>query len=602
MTDQIRFDGKVVVITGAGNGLGRSYALLFGARGAKVVVNDLGGGRHGDGKSSAAADKVVEEIRAIGGEAVATFDSVEDGDKIVRAAVDAFGTIDIVINNAGILRDVSFHKMSREDWERILRVHLYGSFRVTHAAWPILRDKGYGRVIFTSSAAGIYGNFGQANYSAAKLGLYGLANTLAIEGRPKGIHVNTIAPIAASRLTETILPPELIAALKPEYVAPLVAWLCHESCAETGGLFEVGASYCSKLRWERSRGHLFGAGRELRPEELAAEWGAISDFADSEHPTSIDDTFGRVTAAAKRKTLGGNEFINLDTASVASTTVESSYDERDLALYALGVGAAADAVDEKELAFVYERDERFAALPTYAVMPASNAMIRMLKEGKGMLPGLNFGFERLLHGEQYTEIKAPLPRAAKLTHVFKLKAAYDKNPHAVTVLAISTRTANGEEIAYNEFTAFVRGAGGWGGERGPDGEINSPPAREPDVVIEEKTAENQALLYRLSGDWNPLHADPAYAQKSGYERPILHGLCTYGYVGRHVLKAFCDNDPRRFKSLKVRFAEPLFPGETLVTSLWQESPTRIVFEVKAKERDKLVIKNAVAELHEPPVT
>jgi NAD(P)-dependent dehydrogenase (short-subunit alcohol dehydrogenase family)/acyl dehydratase len=599
MTDQIRFDDKVVLITGAGNGLGRSYALMFGSRGAKVLVNDLGGGRHGDGQSSAAADKVVEEIHVLGGRAVASFDSVEDGGKIVQAALDAFGTIDIVINNAGILRDASFHKMSQEDWERILRVHLHGSFRVTHAAWPILRDKGYGRVIFTSSAAGIYGNFGQANYSAAKLGLYGLANTLAIEGRPKGIHVNTIAPIAGSRLTETILSPELIAALKPEYITPLVAWLCHESCAETGGLFEVGASYCSKLRWERTRGHLFGAGRGLSPEELAGEWGSIIDFAAAEHPTRIDDTFTRVMAAVRSKTLGGNEFIDLDTASAASITVESAYDERDLALYALGVGAAANAVDEKELAFVFERSEKFAALPTYAVMPASNAMIAMLKEGKGMLPGLNFGFERLLHGEQYTEIKAPLPRAAKLTHMFKLKAAYDKKPHALIVLAISTRGEGGEEIAYNEFTAFVRGAGGWGGERGPAGEANVPPVREPDVVIEEKTADNQALLYRLSGDWNPLHADPAWAQRSGYERPILHGLCTYGYVGRHVLAAFCDNDPYRFKSLKVRFAEPMFPGETLITRLWLESPTRIVFEVKSKERDTLVIKNAMAELHSP---
>jgi len=294
--------------------------------------------------------------------------------------------------------------------------------------------------------------------------------------------------------------------------------------------------------------------------------------------------------------MTGNEFIDLDTASVASVTVETSYDERDLALYALGVGAAGDALDEQELAFVYEGSERFSALPTYAVMPASNAMIGLLKAGKGMLPGLNFGFERLLHGEQFTEIKAPLPRSAKLIHDFRLKAAYDKTPHAVVVLGISTRTAGGESIAYNEFSAFVRGAGGWGGERGPSAESNVPPVRTPDVVIEEKTAANQGLLYRLSGDWNPLHADPQTARKSGFAKPILHGLCTYGYVGRHVLRTFCENDPRRFKSIKVRFAEPLFPGETLVTRLWKVSATRVVFEVEAKERGKLVIKNAAAEI------
>ena len=165
MAEQLRYDGKVVIVTGAGNGLGRSHALMFGARGARVVVNDLGGGIHGDGKSSAAADKVVEEIKALGGQAVANYDSVEDGDRIVKTALDAFGTVDIVVNNAGILRDSSFHKMTVEDWSLIERVHLNGSFRVTHAAWPIMREKGYGRIVMTTSAAGIYGNFGQANYS-----------------------------------------------------------------------------------------------------------------------------------------------------------------------------------------------------------------------------------------------------------------------------------------------------------------------------------------------------------------------------------------------------------------------------------------------------
>src|SRR3954463_9512521 len=173
MAKELRFDGKVAIITGAGNGLGRSHALLLAGRGAKVVVNDLGGSAFGAGKSSAAADKVVEEIRAAGGEAVANHDSVEDGAKIVQSALDSFGRLDIVINNAGILRDTTFHKMTEQDWELIYRVHLLGAFRVTHAAWPHLRDAGYGRILFPSSAAGLYGNFGQANYSTAKPGLVG---------------------------------------------------------------------------------------------------------------------------------------------------------------------------------------------------------------------------------------------------------------------------------------------------------------------------------------------------------------------------------------------------------------------------------------------
>src|SRR5882757_6649815 len=599
MAEQLRYEGKVVIVTGAGNGLGKQHALLFGARGAKVVVNDLGGSIHGGGKSSAAADAVVEEIKALGGEAVANYDSVEDGAKIVQTALDSFGTIDIVINNAGILRDSSFQKMTVEDWDLIQRVHLKGSFAVSHAAWPVMRDKGYGRIVMTTSAAGIYGNFGQANYSAAKLGILGLSNTLAIEGRNKNVHCNTIAPIAGSRLTETVLPPELIAALKPESVSPLVGWLCHEDCKETGGLFEVGAGYIGKLRWERTRGHSFKIGRAFGPDEVAAQWNKITDFKDAEHPADINQSMAAVLANMNSKSLGGNQYIDLDLAMNAEATVESSYNEHDVALYALGVGAAADPLDKKELSLVYELNSGgFHVLPTYAVMPAMNAMLAMAKEGKSPLPGLNYGFDRVLHGEQYTEVKRPVPAKGKLKHTFRVKAAYDKAPHAVVVLGVTSTDESGEEVAYNELSTFVRGAGGWGGERGPSGDVNVPPAREPDAVIEEKTDVNQALLYRLSGDWNPLHADPAFAKAFGFDKPILHGLCSYGYVGRHVVKAFLDGDPRRFKSIKVRFADSVFPGETLVTRLWKESPTRIVFETRVKERDAIVIKHAAAELYE----
>src|SRR3954470_4862405 len=203
MANELRFDGKVALVTGAGNGLGRAHALLLASRGAKVVVNDLGGTATGGGKSSAAADKVVEEIKAAGGEAVANYDSVEDGDKIVQAALDTWKRIDIVVNNAGILRDTSFKKLTDEDWDLIYRVHVRGSYKVTKAAWDHMQEAGYGRIIMTASAAGIYGNFGQTNYAMAKLGLVGFGNTLAIEGKKKNIQVNTIAPIAGSRMTET---------------------------------------------------------------------------------------------------------------------------------------------------------------------------------------------------------------------------------------------------------------------------------------------------------------------------------------------------------------------------------------------------------------
>ena len=286
----IRFDDRTDIITGAGNGLGKTYALEFGRRGANVVVNDLGGSAFGDGSNKAAADIVVDEIKAAGGNAVANYDSVTDGDKIVATALDAFGKVDVVINNAGILRDKTFHKMEEADWNLIYDVHVRGAFKVTHAAWPHMRDQNYGRIIFTTSAAGIYGNFGQTNYSMAKLGQLGMSQTLALEGVSKNILVNTIAPIAGSRLTETVMPQDLVDALQPEYVMPLVVKLCDEESKETGGLFEVGAGWIGKLRWERTKGHGFNLSNGFTAEDVEENWDSITDFTDADHPGNIAES------------------------------------------------------------------------------------------------------------------------------------------------------------------------------------------------------------------------------------------------------------------------------------------------------------------------
>ena len=223
----VRFDGRVAIVTGAGGGLGKTYALLLASRGAKVVVNDLGGNLRGEAAAAQVhpADAVVAEIKAAGGQAVANKDSVEHGDKIVKTAVDAFGTVDIVINNAGILRDISFQKMTERDWDLIMLVHLKGAFSVTRAAWNIMREKNYGRIVNTGSSAGIFGSFGQVNYSTAKLGLWGFTQSLAKEGAKRNIRVNCIAPLAGTRMTETVMPAEVVAALKPDFVAPFVAYL-----------------------------------------------------------------------------------------------------------------------------------------------------------------------------------------------------------------------------------------------------------------------------------------------------------------------------------------------------------------------------------------
>jgi (3R)-3-hydroxyacyl-CoA dehydrogenase / 3a,7a,12a-trihydroxy-5b-cholest-24-enoyl-CoA hydratase / enoyl-CoA hydratase 2 len=599
MSKELRFDGRVAIVTGAGGGLGRSHALLLASRGAKVVVNDLGGSFTGEGQSASAADRVVAEIKEAGGEAVANYDSVEDGDRIVKTAIDAFGRLDILINNAGILRDVSFQKMTQADWDLVYKVHVLGTFRVTHAAWPHMRDAGYGRIINTASAAGIYGNFGQANYAMAKLGIHGFTQTLALEGRKRNIVVNTIAPIAGSRMTETVLPKELLDALRPEYVSALVGKLAHESTEETGGIYEVGGGFFAKLRWERSTGKTFRLGRAISIEDVSSAWKDITQFEKTTHPGSVAESMQPIMENVEAgPSKGGNEFIDVDAAlGHRYPELVSSYDERDVALYALGVGAAKDPTDERDLQLVYELSGKgMKVLPSFGVVPAINMVFTQAKQGVSA-PGLNFGLDRVLHGEQYTELRRPLPPRGKLTTKAQVKNIYDKGKGAIVITEFTTYDEHGDELVKNELTTFVRGAGGWGGERGPSADVNVPPDRAPDKVVEDRTSDNQALLYRLSGDWNPLHADPGFAKAYGFQRPILHGLCSFGFATRNVLQAFApDGNPDHVKSIKVRFAQTVIPGETLVTEMWKESDTRIVFRTKIKERNEICISNAAMEL------
>ncbi len=279
----IRFDGRVAIVTGAGGGLGRAYALELGKRGAKVVVNDLGGGKDGSGGSRSAADSVVEEIQALGGEAVASYDSVstaEGGEAIVEKAVKAFGRVDIVINNAGILRDRTFAKMDGESWDAVMGVHLKGAYHVTRPAFVKMREQGYGRVVLTSSAAGLYGNFGQTNYSAAKMGLVGMMNTLKLEGEKHDIKVNTVVPIAGTRLTEGVLPPEVFERLKPEFVAPLVLYLCSEQCPVTGGIYNAGMGFFNRAAVVTGPGTVIGDGEEIpTPEDMAGHMARIKSLS-----------------------------------------------------------------------------------------------------------------------------------------------------------------------------------------------------------------------------------------------------------------------------------------------------------------------------------
>lgn len=275
-----RAQDRVVIVAGAGGGLGREYARTLAREGAGVVVNDLGGSRDGTGAGSAMADEVVAEITGAGGRAVANYDSVASTDgaaNIVETAVDEFGRVDGVVSNAGILRDGTFHKMAYENWDSVVQVHLYGGYNVIRAAWPHFREQGFGRVVVATSTSGLFGNFGQANYGAAKLGLVGLINTLAIEGAKYDIKANALAPIAATRMTEDVMPPEVLEKLTPEYVAPVVGYLCTEEVADTGSVFVVGGGRVQRVALFENDGANFDTPPSV--DDVAAQWGTVTDLS-----------------------------------------------------------------------------------------------------------------------------------------------------------------------------------------------------------------------------------------------------------------------------------------------------------------------------------
>jgi NAD(P)-dependent dehydrogenase (short-subunit alcohol dehydrogenase family) len=276
------YDGRVAIVTGAGGGIGRQHALLLASRGALVVVNDVGGAVDGSGSDVGPGQRVVDEIKAAGGEAVVDTNSVatpEGGAAIVQTALDAFGHVDILVNNAGILRDKSFHNMTFEMVEPVFDVHLRGAFHVTQPAWVHMREQNYGRIVMTSSNSGLFGNFGQANYAAAKMGLVGFANVLAEEGERNNIKVNVVAPMAGTRMTEEIFGEQLTAQLGPEHIAPVVAWLVHEDCPVTGNIYSVGGGRVARVVLAEGPGY-FQHDPVMTPEDVRDHLAEIEAMPD----------------------------------------------------------------------------------------------------------------------------------------------------------------------------------------------------------------------------------------------------------------------------------------------------------------------------------
>ncbi|XP_018054878.1 PREDICTED: peroxisomal multifunctional enzyme type 2-like isoform X3 [Atta colombica] len=587
---ELRFDGRVIVVTGAGAGLGRTYALLFASRGASIVVNDLGSNKHGDGSSTKSADAVVEEIRQNGGKAVANYDSVLDGEKIIKTAIDSFGRIDVVVNNAGILRDTSFAKMTEDKWDIIHNIHLKGAMKTTQAAWPYFIKQKYGRIIFTSSNSGLYGNFGQSNYSSAKLGLVGLTNTLAVEGSTKNIYTNVIVPTAGSRLTEDIIPPDFFEQLKPELIAPVVFWLCHEDCTENGSMIETALGWAGKCHIIRSAGCVLrqNLSVDVTPETVRENWLKITDMTSAKRFNSIQEVTTELFGVLERmKSASLNDVDHI---------LKNDYNFRDIILYALGVGATVQ--EPNDIRYLYENADEFSVLPTFFVLygPMGCMNSSIVQDA---VP-FTFNPTQVLHGEQYLEIHKRLPTEATVETRFKIQDILDKGKGTVVLIQHDTYdVTTGEKLSSGQMSAFIVGSGGFKGKQTSTFVIPTidPPTRKPDVTVTQKTNDDQAALYRLSGDFNPLHIDTAVAMMGGFKKPILHGLCSLGFSIRHVLQTYAAGDAHLFKSIKVRFAKPVIPGQTLRTDMWRNG-NRIHFQTFIHETGVSVITGAYVDLLE----
>ena len=583
--EHIDLNGRVALITGAGGGLGRAYALAFSKHGASVVVNDL-----------VDPEGVVQEIRQMGGQAVGVKASAEDGETVVKAAIDTFGRLDCLVNNAGILRDRAFANMDDQLWDQVIAVHLRGTFKTTKAAWPFLVKQKYGRIVNTTSTSGIYGNFGQANYAAAKLGILGFSRALAREGAKYNINVNTIAPNAGTNMTRSVMPEEMVQAFKPEQVAPMVVALCSDLVPHpsTGGLYEVGSGWHARTRWQRSGGHGFPIDVSLTPEAVLKSWEEIVDFEDgrTDHPEDSMDGVKSIMRNMDNKSgpPGASEHVGRISKAKEMDTQGTvfAYDDKDVILYNLSLGAK-----RSDLPLVYEGSDSFQVLPTFGVVPSFGAETPWnINE---LMP--NFSPMMLLHGEQYLEIrKFPIPTSAKLVSYPRLVEVLDKGKSAIMVSGSTTKlAATGEDVFYTESAAVIRGSGGFGGpskgsDRGAATTVYTPPKRQPDSTVEEATTTDQAALYRLNGDRNPLHIDPEFSKVGGFQTPILHGLCFFGISGKHIFQRYGP-----FRKIKVRFAGVVLPGQTLRTQMWKEGNV-IVFQMMVVETGKLCIAGAGAEL------
>ncbi len=551
-------DGKVVAITGAGGGLGRAHALLMAKEGAKIVVNDLGGEVDGEGESAKFADRVVAEIEEMGGEAVANYASVADAEgaqSIIDEAVEAFGRIDVVVNNAGILRDKTLVKMSEQMWDAVIAVHLKGTYLVTQAAVrQMIRQESGGRIINTSSLAGLLGNFGQTNYSAAKAGIAGITRTVAMEGQRFGITVNAIAPVAKTRMTEDIdaVPEQM----EPEDVSPLVAWLASDQAADvTGRIFGAHGSHYFEYKMQRTPGVDLGDER-WTPAKVGEQIDEIGALPQAQGPAEEAPQEGEASEG------GASEGLNRE-------MLGAKYKGQSRFVKAPEMVAYAEATEDHNPLYVdVERDGGVIAPPLFSQKLFHEVMGEAITD-----EALGADLLRLVHGEQDMRFHRPLEPWDLVAARAEIADIEDKSSGQLLTIR-QWLVCEGETVAESTSGLFIRGAGG-GGKGGT--KKSKPAAEAPEdreIVVEESqfVAADQPHRYaKASGDHNPIHTDAEVAKSAGLPSVILHGMCTMAFAQKAIVDGVCDGDPRRLKRLSVRFSRPVLPEQTVTTRVWKKS-------------------------------
>lgn len=578
---EVSLKGRVVLITGAGAGLGRDYALAFAKRGAKVVVNDFKD-----------PEAVVAEIKAAGGEAHGDkHDVATQAKEIIDNVIGKFGTIDILVNNAGILRDKLFANMLWEEWISVQKVHLNGTYQLCRLAWPHFLEKKYGRIVNVSSTSGIYGNFGQANYATAKAAIVGLTRTLAIEGAKNNIKVNVVAPHATTAMTLTVFREEDRNLFPPKLVAPLLIFLASEQVPVTGELFEAGGGWIGKTRWQRAKGAV-SRDKVTTAEFVKEHIGEIVDFGlGTANPASTTESLMAILLAVDPDEDDEEEEEEEDSDDEDPDKLPDpvfSWNDRDVILYNVALNA-----HRKELKYVYENDQDFQVIPTFCHLPTFNSPKSQLLFARELR---NFNPMLLLHGEHYIKIhKFPIPiDGSVVTKYTPLEIVQKGTNTIITHGARLSDEKTGEPLFENEATYFIRNCEGTTGKLAERRKFSTmpfvAPKTAPQFTKDIVTLEDQAALYRLTGDRNPLHIDPAFAAGAKFKDPILHGMCTYGLTAKVLLDEFGP-----FDEIKGRFTGIVFPGETLRVFAWRDGDI-VTFQTHVVDRGTIAINNAAIKL------